>query len=263
MEKIRARSGARAADGVLAAGAIRYGEPVTPTSITEITPAGPRYRNRSAVDLVNANAPFEATAELLWSGTWLEEPFTWRLETLPNGYLKLAGGIGKLFFGASIHELFSILILSLGMESGSPNERMRQGATLVVSARKLIQALTGCFGVLSKKRAYRPPRDGESIAEAVARALAVTPSREAVRALNAERRLDAFGRSRIEPRDVRGPNRRVKRSRSSFLHRRRDLHAFRRAHCPSLRSSGGHLRAGDHESAIAEENERPPSPHKR
>ncbi len=191
VEKIRARSGARAADGVLAAGAIRYGEPVIATSITEITPAGPRYRNRSAVDLVKANSRFEATAELLWSGTWLEEPFIWRLEALPNGYLKLAGGIGKLFVGASIHELFSILTLSLGMASGSPNERMRQGATVVVSARQLIQALTGCFGVLSKKRAYRPPRDGETIAEAVARALAVTPSREAVRALNAALTLSA------------------------------------------------------------------------
>ena len=46
VEKVRARSGARSSDGVLAAGAIRYGEPIVPTAITEITAGGPRYRSR-------------------------------------------------------------------------------------------------------------------------------------------------------------------------------------------------------------------------
>ncbi|MEO7403918.1 MAG: citrate synthase, partial [Burkholderiales bacterium] len=46
VEKMRAKSAARAGHGAVAASAMRWGEPVIVTSITDIAPNGPHYRGR-------------------------------------------------------------------------------------------------------------------------------------------------------------------------------------------------------------------------
>ncbi|MDB5846906.1 MAG: citrate synthase [Rhodoferax sp.] len=66
--RVGMRSAARAGHGPVAASAMNWGEPIFPTSITEITPQGPRYRGRLAADLVRGGVAFEAVAELLWTG---------------------------------------------------------------------------------------------------------------------------------------------------------------------------------------------------
>ncbi|HEV8254781.1 MAG TPA: citrate/2-methylcitrate synthase [Vicinamibacteria bacterium] len=69
VERLRARHVARAGHGAVAAGALRWGEPVLETALTEIDPAaGPRYRGLSAVGLAEEGVAFEAVAELLWTG---------------------------------------------------------------------------------------------------------------------------------------------------------------------------------------------------
>lgn len=67
LERLRARSDARAGHGPVAAGALRWGEPVLSSAITKIDPKGLFYRGRSAVALAE-HATFEAAAELLWTG---------------------------------------------------------------------------------------------------------------------------------------------------------------------------------------------------
>jgi citrate synthase len=192
IEKIRARSDARRQEGVVAAGAMQYGgEPVIPTAITELTPSGQRYRNRSAIDLAKGGIPFESTAELLWSGIWIDEPIVWKIEPLPSEFLQLANSLRTLRPQANIHEIFSIMTLALGKSRGSLSDRIRHGSTAILSARQLIQAMTGCLGFLSKKQAYRPPRDGESIAQALARSLGLAPAREVLQLLNAALTLSA------------------------------------------------------------------------
>src|SRR5438067_11190377 len=52
VEKMRARSEAR--HGASAEAAMRWGQPVVSTAITEITPDGPRYRGHAAVELARA-----------------------------------------------------------------------------------------------------------------------------------------------------------------------------------------------------------------
>jgi hypothetical protein len=59
------RSLARSGHGPVAASAMNWGEPIFPTSITEITEQGPRYRGHLAADLVRSGASFESVAELL------------------------------------------------------------------------------------------------------------------------------------------------------------------------------------------------------
>jgi citrate synthase len=65
--RLRARHDARAGHGAVAAGALRWGEPVLASSITGIGPDGPRYRGRPAVQLAAGGVPFESVAELLWT----------------------------------------------------------------------------------------------------------------------------------------------------------------------------------------------------
>lgn len=46
---------------------MRYGEPIITTRITEITPDGPRYRGRLAIDLAAKGYTFKAVALGLWT----------------------------------------------------------------------------------------------------------------------------------------------------------------------------------------------------
>jgi citrate synthase len=67
VERLRARHAARAGHGPVAAGALRWGEPVLESSITRITDRGPAYRGRLALDLAASTTRFETVAEILWS----------------------------------------------------------------------------------------------------------------------------------------------------------------------------------------------------
>jgi citrate synthase len=73
---LRARRDARSGHGPVAAGALRWGEPVLDSSITDIRADGPAYRGRPVLELVEAGVSFERAAELLWSGT-LPERASW------------------------------------------------------------------------------------------------------------------------------------------------------------------------------------------
>jgi citrate synthase len=77
LERLRVRRDARAGHGAVAAGALRWGEPVLDSAITAITPRGPAYRGRFATDLAADGVPFENVAELLWSGYLPTEPVLW------------------------------------------------------------------------------------------------------------------------------------------------------------------------------------------
>jgi citrate synthase len=68
LERLRARSRARAGHAAVAAGALRWGEPVLETRVGAIGGAGPLYRGRSALALARAGATFEEVCALLWGG---------------------------------------------------------------------------------------------------------------------------------------------------------------------------------------------------
>jgi citrate synthase len=76
VERLKARSEARSGHGPVAAGALRWGEPVLESALTAIDPAGPRYRGHPSAELA-ATTTFEAVAELLWSGALPGAPPDW------------------------------------------------------------------------------------------------------------------------------------------------------------------------------------------
>src|SRR5215469_816635 len=68
LERLRHRADARLGHEAVAAGALRWGEPVLSSALTEIRPDGPLYRGHPMLELART-ARFEAVAELLWTGT--------------------------------------------------------------------------------------------------------------------------------------------------------------------------------------------------
>src|SRR3954470_6072502 len=87
LERLRPRRDARGGQGAVAAGALRWGEPVLDSAITAITPRGPAYRGRLASELAEAGGRFENVAELLWAGYLPTEPVMWPRSAPPIAQL--------------------------------------------------------------------------------------------------------------------------------------------------------------------------------
>ena len=183
IERMHTRSMARAGAAARAEGAMRYGEPVITTRITEITPDGPRYRNRLALDLAREGSSFESVAVLLWTGAWPDEQLRWLADQPdfhPDDLVKAVGS-DKAF--DEVLKFLACTVLALGVRTGGAAE-LQRGDTLD-SARKILQVMTGVLGILSPRRRYTPVRAGESIAMSVARALGIPPTEETCYAINA------------------------------------------------------------------------------
>lgn len=70
LEQLVRRRDARRGHGPAAAGALAWGQPVLPTSVGTIDAGGPRYRDRSAAQLVREGATLEDVATVLWQREW-------------------------------------------------------------------------------------------------------------------------------------------------------------------------------------------------
>lgn len=185
VDRVRKRSVARSGHGAVAASAMDWGEPIFPTSITEITPQGPKYRGHLAADLVQDGASFEAVAELLWTGTLPEQEPRWPVRRKANSLSVLTEAISSREPHRNVLEIFAIVVLTLGLDHGSTEERLARGGSLP-AAREVVQAIVACCGFLGPGQCYRPMQRGESILDGLAIALGLTPTAEnymAVRAL--------------------------------------------------------------------------------
>jgi citrate synthase len=91
LERLRHRADARLGHEAVAAGALRWGEPVLSSALTEIRPDGPLYRGHPALELARTSR-FEAVAELLWTGTLPATLPVWtRPRRLPRRLPRAAG----------------------------------------------------------------------------------------------------------------------------------------------------------------------------
>ncbi len=68
LERLKTRSLARAGHAAVAAGALRWGEPVLETRVGTIGEKGPSYRGKDALALAREGARFEDVCVLLWEG---------------------------------------------------------------------------------------------------------------------------------------------------------------------------------------------------
>ncbi|MES2511207.1 MAG: citrate synthase [Pseudomonadota bacterium] len=184
IQRVEMRSLARSGHGAVAASAMNWGEPIFPTSITEITPEGPRYRGWLAADLVRSGTSFESVSELLWTGHLNTKTDAWPVRKPSAELVKLAQTLAALRAGDNVLESFSLVVLLLGMRRGSVLDRLSQGQTLP-AAREIMQTVVACCGFAGLARKYRPMQKGESIAEGLMHALAIPASDENNAALRA------------------------------------------------------------------------------
>jgi citrate synthase len=176
VERLRARHVARAGHGAVAAGALRFGEPVLESALTAIDERGPRYRGHVAVELARDGANFESVAELLWSGVVpaarVEFP---RVRRLP--------ALGRL----APPDASPIAVLSLVTASLALGDRYRFGAPLVdelARARRLVRALASAVSLaFAPKRAALSLREA-TVAGALARSFGLAPSARVRRTLD-------------------------------------------------------------------------------
>ena len=184
LTRVSRRSMARSGHGAVAASAMNWGEPIFPTSITQITAEGPRYRGHLAADLVRSGVSFEAVAELLW--TCSLEPLlpVWPVQKPSPQLVRLTQTLTALQAQDNVLESFASVVLLLGMRRGSVAGRLQQGNTLP-AAREIIQTVVACCGFVGNAKKYRPMRQGESIVEGLVHAMALTPAPENSEALRA------------------------------------------------------------------------------
>ncbi len=183
VERARSRSDARQGQAPAAEGAMRWGQPVIDTTITEITPNGPRYRGVLAIDLVRARRPFERVADLLWGGVLDDSDAPWPVTPPPPVFASLVAALGGLAPERQIRRMLSAVAESLALaHHGFPEQRL---GLAVAAARQLLQALGGAFGLLGATRAFVPPREGERIAALIARGLRLEAGPAELAALDA------------------------------------------------------------------------------
>jgi citrate synthase len=182
LQSLKVRSSVRQGSGPVAAAAMRWGQPVIETSITEIDEDGPRYRGFLATDLVRHPARFENTAELLWSGLQTDSPQTWPVETMKVDVARaLEAVLQQGFVRPRMMRVFSIVATVLG--DGTLEQELRMGSTERLS-RQMLFAFAGACGLLGPRGVYLQPQVEQSLALHVMEAMGVTKAPALEHAIN-------------------------------------------------------------------------------
>lgn len=183
LERLRVRKEARSGHAPVAAAALRFGEPVLDTSITEISPAdGPLYRGRPAIELAEADTPFELVAELLWTGE-LASPqqadtalYFW--SALPFGMP--AAGLRALL-PAGLPPVVALTVAVPLLAVRDPGRFVDRPDAVLPRARHLVRRMATALA-LDDPAAFERAGAADSVAGAVTLALGGTP--EHVAAVN-------------------------------------------------------------------------------
>jgi len=160
IERLRVRHRARSGHAPVAASALRYGEPVLDTRISEVGADGPRYRGYLATDLCRDGVSFERVAELLWTGTLPEAAAALAVK---QGTFD-AAPVWSLLEGSAVLPRMSLLLAALAL-----SDDHRHAAT---DAAEQVRARAVCHWLAQAPR-RRPPREiaRPRIAGTLARAL--------------------------------------------------------------------------------------------
>lgn len=179
IERLRARRDARAGHGPVAAGALRWGEPVLDSAITGIDPAGPVYRGRLAVDLAREPAPFESVAELLWTGELPAVRPRW-----PKVGLGAAPGRLTALVPKDAHPLDALRIAFPAVSLADAELRIEPNEeTALTSARVLVRRAVACLGLIRGSEPVRAALFANTVAESLMTALGGKKTKNALRAV--------------------------------------------------------------------------------
>jgi len=180
LERLRARRDARSGHGPVAANALQWGEPVMDTAITAIDPeAGPVYRGRSAVELAAAETPFEAVAELLWTGELPTAPAEWIAQDFPMS----VAGLRRLL-PDDLQPLPALSTVVPLLASWDPGRFAVRSEAIAPRARILIRRLAAALALGRRKQGFADAFEGGSVAHAVSAALGSQAGDDGISAIN-------------------------------------------------------------------------------
>jgi len=169
LEGLRARSAGPAAS------ALRFGDPVLDTQLTRMTPAGPEYRGRNAVELARAGAPFSAVAELLWTGALPDRAPRW-----PGDGPELpARELAKLLPRGS-SPLAALALALPALAAADPLRFDAQPEALRARARRLVPKLAASFALALEPARFAAASAAAEPVRALALALGVPLRRGAL-----------------------------------------------------------------------------------
>lgn len=183
VERLATRKRGRAPTGAVAESTMRFGDPVLHSAITQITPHGPRYRNRLAIDLASGGASFESVVHLLMTGIWQDSIAEWPTRDTPPDVLQFLSTYDGEVASADIGNLLGMVPFALAMHGRGPRE-LADGAA-VQAARMMLHCMAGCVGFLGPHRRFVARADGESIAGQILRAAGSVVAPARLRAVNA------------------------------------------------------------------------------
>jgi citrate synthase len=182
INRVGKRTLARSGHGAVAASAMDWGEPIFPTSITEITPEGPRYRGHLASELVAAGVSFESVAQLLWTGELTMSAPLWPVRRASADIIKITQTLGAPPSHNNLLEAFGVVLLLLGMRRGPVAHRLLEQQTLL-AARDIMHTVVGCCGLAGPARQFRLMRKGESMVQGLLASLSLEATGENSEAL--------------------------------------------------------------------------------
>jgi citrate synthase len=190
LDALGARGRSRSTAGAGGERMIRWGgNAVMQTSITAIGPEGPRYRGKSAADLVRGHRSFEECTELLWNGVLPDTPVLWQPARPGAGFQALADGIAQVAGRNHSRRLLSVAVESFAASLGR-NPELTLGAP-TLAARQLTQAMAAATGLLGPKPAYVLNDAPQPIAAVLAEKLGIKATPATLRILDAALILSA------------------------------------------------------------------------
>ncbi|WP_322060117.1 citrate/2-methylcitrate synthase [Paraburkholderia sp. J63] len=182
VERVRSRKRGRPPAVAAAESTMHWGAPVVASAITQVTPGGPLYRSRSAVEMARAGVAFESVVQLLITGMWQDNFAPWPAIATPADVRQLLDHYRKTSVSGDIGNLLGMITFGLGMQDRGAKE-IADGAS-VPAARLIMQTMAGCLGFLQVARRYAERQPYESLATFLLRANGIAPAPEAVRAVN-------------------------------------------------------------------------------
>lgn len=177
LERLRARHDARAGHTAVAASALRWGEPVLDSSITELAPSGPRYRGVDAVGLARDGTRFEDVAELLSTGR-ATKGTRWSSRGRPPSARALASLLPR---GSWPIDSLTVALPALALADADRFDRSAEPT--FASARSAILELSALVGLFEGAERVAEARAQETVARRLAVALGASPTPRTVGAL--------------------------------------------------------------------------------
>lgn len=146
VERMKSRADARSGHAPVAAAAMRWGEPIISSTITEITADGPRYRGVAALDLVREGRTFEEVVARFWN-VGDDERLSWHPCTRTLRFADAWAHSAGIQPRRDLVRFFADIALSFGAE------HLRGAATTgaqVNGSSRLIATMAQCLGYLRR-----------------------------------------------------------------------------------------------------------------